>query len=121
MSDLKIYMRSRQGDAPEHNVPERRDRDGHPIEPQPLTTVGETPLKVLGPEDGAPEPPPHFVEVPGFGILVVGQRDNAWFAEVFRPPSTSGISREVRVIDGRVEVAMLHKFDRLDVVLEGIT
>lgn len=84
------------------------------------------------------DPPIVIVEVAGFGHLVVGDHPTeGWKAELqpFRttadqlrvmtaavgerlfPPSKRP---KVKLIDKRVEIEMLHKGDRLDVVIEGI-
>lgn len=62
-----------------------------------------------------------IVEVPGFGYVMVGCPDGRWVAAVVVPPSLA--PRELgaaNIVDGRIEVPMLHKADRLDVVIEGL-
>lgn len=65
---------------------------------------------------------PWIISVPGFGFLVVGHDPTSGdlMARVFQPPSETGRSRELRVVGDQIEIAMLHKFDRLDVVIRGM-
>lgn len=60
------------------------------------------------------------VAVPGFGHLVMVRspdHPNAGRAVLTRGPGTERYL-DARWIDGHVEVSMLHKADRLDVVIE---
>lgn len=60
------------------------------------------------------------VSVPGFGYLSVALTPAGVIAALFQPPSTAPNARTPLIVDGRVEVPMLHKADRLDVVIEGL-
>ncbi len=61
-----------------------------------------------------------IIEVPGFGLLVVGVVHDKWASMLYQPHTLTEAWREVKVFDDHLEVELLIKGPRLQVYIDDI-